>query len=501
MALDILCRRPNSKTYLCLFTAQCTGYKSQNIIYYKYTVAPPYGTIALVLPVIQKLKSFVMNLNLNLNSIFKNTKILYLNALYLDLPVLFGNEGRRRRCHRAPVATTMFQKILARPDAVEILRNHVLSPIKPSQNYSNTEWKGPSDGDALLSDDNPRVLPPPTATAVVRRMHELKEMTIDIQAILSKMLNNEASTLSGSHLLEAVRQVSWLCSHLDPLADSSLLLFEMLANFKHNSDIYHPKFLKSFPVSLVSESARITLCSRYLSVWRRHIRDLCNIARERQNSDGWQGSDAEGANLASKIVPSSATSNRPGDEYKSARHQYVACPSLHLVAVHELQSQYVAWGSKHLAFALTNIRKIIEECLRENATASLYPDGQTDDEFLLAGYLPSGSKMAPLWKALSKYSSDSSSSEVKDVAKKAVQAARVILESTDRTLRAEVRAEIWLYLQQYMNLQVHAYELAGVQKESHQRGAPSPITQILRYAVCPVEHHGGGVKSEDVPHM
>lgn len=388
-----------------------------------------------------------------------------------------------------------FQRVLVRADAADVLRRGVLAPLLlPGEDDDDTKKRQPCQGE---------VAGLPMNTAVARRADRACARIAEVRAMLIAAGGSPAtSDGSGSslthdaHTREAIRQVSCVCARLNPSSDSALPLFEALASLHHDGsadhDVLHPDFLRVVPVDRLSECARLMLGARYLSVWRRYVRGLCDSARSQaafSSPSCWANaasssslSDAEGTRVASMIVP-----DGEGTDRRAAREQYVTCPSLHLVALHEMQSQYVAWGSPFCIFAMSAARERLEACLRGGGAGAVVSLGQGgQEEFILAPYLPSGALMASAWHVLSRRDR-----EPGDIAEKAVQALEAILagHAQRSKKRAQVRGAMWLHLQQYVKFQSYCHGMV-----TKRRAAPCEendscaMSAFLRFALCPTEN-------------
>ena len=365
---------------------------------------------------------------------------------------------------------------LRRPDAAEVLRRGVLSPLLlPSE-----EGAAPDGG---RGDGEERALP--LSTAVEQRADALRSRADDIRALLRAFPDpaKGVPVAAVAHAREAVRQASFVCARLESCGDDALPLFEAIAGFQHTEDILHPEFLRVLPVELLSESVRLTLCARYLSVWRRYVRGLCDGARiADSNASADISSKKMGTEIAAKIGPKA--------EDRTVKSLYLDCPRLHLVALHEMQRQYVMSGAPEFVYAMTCVRERLEACL------SIRPGRMSGrQDFLLAPYLPSGNLMAPVWTALTKVDTRE---DPGGVAASAVQALNALLRDhpTESEERSKVRGAMWLHLQQYVKFQARCHGAVKRRRASDKLEGVSAMLSFLHFALCPSEHQESALSEE-----
>ena len=377
--------------------------------------------------------------------------------------------------------------------------------------------------------DHPQHATTATATATTFATaveHKRNQLLLLIQSIRQLLAHIQTQPHPPQHCIETVRHASYLCSKLPSIEeDECLVLFQALATFtlspEQRSDPsgwLHEDYLQCVPVHRFPMKERLALCSCYPSVWRRYLRRqisqaLVQLARamQRQSEVGEEQTHGEEEQeerekreereeqhklTAWKALVQDCTSGlipcqKRTEEEVLGLKEYMLCPALHLMAVHELQCMYVSTEDDHCAKYIVGVMTHLRHTLQHNieclASLSLTSDltaalasSVSSGVLRLDAYIPNGVWLSDVTACLVRSWGGGENLNIQELAQ-AVHALKIATNGKEKDgpcMRQQRRNAIWLYLLQWGE---HV-ERAGQQMRSASSEEECVVNCFLCYA-------------------
>ena len=398
------------------------------------------------------------------------------------------------RCREASSANPLAQR------ATSALSQALLSPIK-LDNATHTTHTTSNHAT-------------PTTNTFTTDVEIKRQQLCDLMQSIRTLLSHIQSLLPTppQQCIEAVRHASYLCSKLPSVdgqmeEDECLVLFQCIATFIlpstqpfNPSGWLHDDFLHVVPVHRFSMPDRLALCSCYPSVWRRYLRRLlAHAVRDFQNSQPQPPSPQQrqtaAAHCVSGIVP-----RRREDGERDGVQEYIACPLLHIVALHELQCLYVTMVNDLDCVFLTTVMTLLRQALEGILAVRRVSESSASAAVSLDVYMPNGVWLSDVTKCLVESCGNGVGNIQVQALPQVVEALNAAMQGTapndDGRANPQQRNAIWLYL-----LQWQEYVDAVRQHVVHGNRSGTQVAHDFLAYVGPVEEEvvvvvGGGEREE-----